>query len=84
MIWYRYELQKRDFPSGPVVKTLPFPCRGVGLIPGWGTKIPHVAKKTKNYYERITTLSLVYVCHHILTVTILFSCDEGTLKIFFN
>ena len=30
-----------DFPSGPVVKTLPSNAGGVGSIPGWGTKIPH-------------------------------------------
>ena len=28
------------FPSGPVVKTLPFQSRGMCSIPGWGTKIP--------------------------------------------
>ena len=38
----------RDFSSSPVVKTLHFQCRG--LIPGWGTIIPHVAwpKKENN------------------------------------
>ena len=30
-----------DFPSGPVVNTLPSRARGVGSIPGWGAKIPH-------------------------------------------
>ena len=38
-------------PSGPVVKTLHFHCRGTGSIPGQGTKIPHIpygmAKKKK-------------------------------------
>ena len=45
----------RDFPGGPVVKTLRFHCRGTGLIPGQGTKIPHATwcgpkkkKKLKN------------------------------------
>ena len=33
--------KNRDFPGGPVVKTLHFHCRGKGSIPGWGTKIPH-------------------------------------------
>ena len=37
-----------DVPGGPVVKTLHFHCRGgalpgMGLIPGWGTKILHAA-----------------------------------------
>ena len=31
----------RDFPGGPVVKTSPSKARGMGLIPGQGTKIPH-------------------------------------------
>ena len=31
----------KDFPGGPVVKTLPFNARGVGSIPSGGTKIPH-------------------------------------------
>ena len=31
----------RDFPSGPVVKTLPSNAGGVGLIPGRGAKIPY-------------------------------------------
>ena len=30
-----------DFPGGPVVKNLPSSGGDVGLIPGWGTKIPH-------------------------------------------
>ena len=31
----------RDFPGGPVVKTLPSNAGGGGLILGQGTKIPH-------------------------------------------
>ena len=30
-----------DFPGGPVVKNLPSNAGDTGLIPGWGTKIPH-------------------------------------------
>ena len=30
-----------DFPSGPVVKTLPSNAGGMGLIPDRGAKIPH-------------------------------------------
>ena len=37
--------QTREFPGGPVVRTLPFHCRGTGLIPGRGTKIPQVRKR---------------------------------------
>ena len=31
----------RDFPGGPVVKNPPSSAGDVGLICGWGTKIPH-------------------------------------------
>ena len=34
----------RDFPGGPVVKTLPFNTGGRGLIPGWGAGIPHTSQ----------------------------------------
>ena len=32
-----------DFPGGPMVKTLPSNAGAVGLIPGWGAKIPHAS-----------------------------------------
>ena len=32
-----------DFPGGPVVKNSPSNAGDPGLIPGWGTKIPHAA-----------------------------------------
>ena len=32
---------KRNLPGGPVVKILPSNARGVGLIPGPRTKVPH-------------------------------------------
>lgn len=32
-----------DFPGGAIVKTLHFYLRGMGSIPGKGTKIPHAA-----------------------------------------
>ena len=31
----------RDFPSGSMVKNPPCNARNSGLIPGWGTRIPH-------------------------------------------
>ena len=31
----------RDFPGGPVVKTIYSTAGGTGSIPGWETKIPH-------------------------------------------
>ena len=48
-----------DFAGGSVVKTLSFQCRGTGLIPGPGTKIPHAVqhrqkkKKKKNNAKKI-------------------------------
>ena len=45
----------RDFPGGPVVKTLPSNAVGAGSIPGRGAKIPHASgpKKTKQKTETI-------------------------------
>ena len=34
----------KDFPGGPVVKNPPSNARDMGLIPGWGTKIPQATK----------------------------------------
>ena len=35
----------RDFPGGPVVKNLSGNAEDMGLIPGWGPKIPHATKQ---------------------------------------
>ena len=32
-------------PSGPVAKNWPSNAGDVGLIPGWGTKIPHAVEQ---------------------------------------
>ena len=37
----------RGHPGGPVVKNLLFNTGDAGLIPGWGTKIPHAAGQLK-------------------------------------
>ena len=43
----------RDFPGGPVVKTSPSNAGVVGLIPGWGTKIPHASgSKSQNIKQK--------------------------------
>ena len=34
-----------DFSGGPVVGFLPGIAGDTGLIPGWGTKIPHAAEQ---------------------------------------
>ena len=38
-----------DFPSGPVVKTLSFHARGIGSIPGQGTKISQAMRHDKTH-----------------------------------
>ena len=45
----------REFPGGPAVKALPSKEGAVGLIPGWGPKIPHarLPKKPKHKTEAI-------------------------------
>ena len=41
-IWKPKEKEPwRDFPSGPVVKTLHSSAGGMDLIPGQGIKVPH-------------------------------------------
>ena len=43
----------RDFPGGPVVKTLPSNAEGAGLIPGRGAKIPHaLGPKNQNIKQK--------------------------------
>ena len=37
-------MNQRDFPGGPMVKTLPSNAGGMGLIPGGGAKIPHASR----------------------------------------
>ena len=38
---------QRNFPSGIVIKNPPFDAGKAGLIPGWGTKLPHASGATK-------------------------------------
>ena len=42
-----------DFPGGPVVKTSS--VGGVGLTPGWGTKIPNAWCSQKNKNNSLKT-----------------------------
>ena len=42
----------RDFPGGPVVKTLPSNAGDMGLIPGWGARIPHTARCCQIFFEK--------------------------------
>ena len=51
-------------PRDPVVKNPPSGAGGVGLIPGWGTEIPHVSEQlspcattTKNSEEPVKAIN---------------------------
>ena len=39
----------RDLPAGPGVKHLPCTARGAGLIPSWGSEIPHASEQLSLY-----------------------------------
>ena len=60
----------RDLPGSPVVKTSPSSAEGVGLIPGWGAKIPRclVAREPKQKKDRsnivtnsVKTVKMVHI-----------------------
>ena len=44
---FQKQQPSRDFPGSTVVKTLPSNAGGVGLIPGWETKVPHASWPNK-------------------------------------
>ena len=45
-------LEERDFPGGPVVKTSPSNADGAGSIPGQGAKIPHASQPKNQNIKR--------------------------------
>ena len=53
-ITFYQKVLTRDFPGGPVVKTLPSSTGGAGSIPGRGAKIPRASrpKKQKNIKKK--------------------------------
>ena len=54
-----------DFSGGSVVRTLCCLCKGVGLTPGWGTKIPHTTlcgQKIKNKIKINRRLVMKHKC----------------------
>ena len=53
---------QRDLLGGPVVKTLPSNAGGAGLIPGWGTKIPHASKVKKKKRKKQDTATSLTIC----------------------
>ena len=44
-----------DWPGGPVFKTPRFYAGGLGLIPGWETKIPHTLQCDRKKTQKATT-----------------------------
>ena len=62
----------RDFPRGPLLKTLPSNAGDMGLIPGWGAKISHASQSNKPKQNRssivtnsIKTLNMVYIKNNL-------------------
>ena len=58
-----------DSPGGPVIKNPPSNAGDMGLIPGWGTKIPHAtgqlslhAKSTESVHSRAHVPQLESPC----------------------
>ena len=49
---YALEFRGREFPGGPVVRTHAFIAKGVGLIPGQGTKILQVMQPERKERRR--------------------------------
>ena len=66
-----------DFPGGPVVKTLRFHCRGVGAIPGQGTKIPHAARHS----QKKKKLSFFFLNLFIYLLMAVLRLREGFLQL---
>ena len=50
-----------DFPGGPAVKTGPSKTEAVGLIPGWGTKIPHAQRSQIFFFSQIKIYYTLFV-----------------------
>ena len=63
------------FPGSPVVRALYFTAGGMGLIPGWGTKIPHAAehgqKKKKKIEKKKEIRGFNHKAYHIVSETIM-------------
>ena len=41
----------RDFPSGPVGKTLPFNAEDVGSLPSQEAKVPHYVGYSQKFFK---------------------------------
>ena len=53
----KIKISLQDFPSSPVVKTLPSNAGGLGSIPGQKAKIPHASRPKKKTKQRTEAIS---------------------------
>ena len=54
---YRTEIINWDLLGGPVIKNLSYEVQGIGLIPGWGTKILHATEQLSPHTAATEPLS---------------------------
>ena len=47
----------KDFPGGPVVKTVSSSAGGMGSIPGEGTKVPHAGCSQNSFKKEVESES---------------------------
>ena len=53
----------KNFPGGPLVKNLPCNAGDVGLLPAWGTKIPHAAEQLSHVCHKYWSLRALESTH---------------------
>ena len=77
-------MENRDFPSGPVVKTLPFNAEGVGSIPSWATEVPYAMecsqKSTKQTKSTLTFSPKCFLSYHLVPSLITSPLPNSKLK----
>ena len=77
----------RDLPGGLAIKTLSFHAGGMGSIPAWGTKIPHVVQygpevKKKKRKRRKKEIAILHFSLFFQSVVIAFT-PLGVKKCYF-
>ena len=76
-----YQVRLWEFPDISLVRTLCFHCRGLALIPGWGTKIPQAAqhgKKKKPQQKTVRFCPAMLHCLKVEEIVIGFGIQEVT------
>ena len=71
-----------------MVETLSFHCRGTGLIPGWGTKIPHIMwhgqkKKDGSYLWQLSGIIAIWTTLAMLLYLLFCQSSSMTMCMFF-